>query len=792
MAPLHRKLVRELRASGVVIFSVILITGIGTACFVAMRSAHRSLSQARDAYYAQGRMADFWITLKKIPRSETKHLLDVPGVTELHLRIRSPVTVDLEDTVKPLAGVALSLPDTRRPVLNQIQIVRGEYFTPQRRNEVIVNDVFASAHQLQIGQTIGVNIAGRRQELVLVGTAFSCEFIYPLGPAAIVPDRKGFGVFFLKESFAEEITDMEGAANEVLGRVLPQFRHAKPAILHEMERRLDEFGVLAATPLEDYPSNTFISQEIEGLATFALIIPTIFLATSAIILNVVMIRRVEQQRTIIGTLKALGYGDAAIGWHIMEFALIVGAFGAVIGCLAGQWLSAGMTRLYRQFYEFPRLDAHFYGDIHLEVILVAIGFAALGGWRGARTALALHPAAAMRQKAPPSARHIVLERLGWLWKHLDPSWRMAIRHMFRHPVRSLTSLLACLLGAAIMSLIFSMIEGIDHLMEFHFRWLYRSDATLFFKNEFGVEVLNEARRLPGVRKAEPLLSIPVTLRNRGKEKLIILTGIGQNASLTLPRDRWGHRISVPSTGFLMSRQLAKVMGVEVGEFLEWQPMRGQRRWHRTQVVGVMDDYVGTAVYAELSMLRRYLGEESAIGAVQLALDADPQHRADFLKAIRDRPRIEQVIFRADMESNLQKTLLQNIWIILSIEISFAGALFFGAILNGAVISLEERRRELATFYVMGYTPWQIGGLLGRESAIIVIAGLILGIPVGYLLTNFVVSTYQSDVMRMPLLFPPKVWIKTAICGGLFSLISHLVVQGMIVRSQWVEAVKVSE
>jgi len=206
----------------------------------------------------------------------------------------------------------------------------------------------------------------------------------------------------------------------------------------------------------------------------------------------------------------------------------------------------------------------------------------------------------------------------------------------------------------------------------------------------------------------------------------------------------------------------------------------------------MDDYVGTAVYADLSFLRRCLGEESALNMVQLAADANPRQRTRFLRAIRDRSQIEEIIFRADMESNLRNTLLQNIWVILSIEISFAGALFFGAILNGAVISLEERRREFATFYVMGYTPWQIGGLLGRESVIIVAGGLLLGIPLGYLLARLVVASYQSEVLRMPLLFPPKVWIETAVCGALFSLISHLLVQVMIWRTQWVEAVKVSE
>jgi len=792
MNPLHRKLMRELRSSGVVIFSVILITGIGTACFVAMRSAYRSLSQARDHYYAQGRMADFWVSVKRMPNSEVRRLEGIPGVAEFQLRIRSPVTVDLADFEKPLAGVALSLPDIRRPGLNQIQVLRGEYFTPQRRNEVIVNDVFATAHQLQIGQTISVNIAGRRQELVLVGTAFSCEFIYPLGPAAIVPDRKGFGVFFLKESFAEEITDMEGAANEVLGRVYPQYRKATRTLLHEIERRLDEFGVVATIPLEEYPSNTFLSQEIEGLSTFAFLIPTIFLTISAIILNVVMIRRVEQQRMIIGTLKALGYSDAAIGWHIMEFALIVGAVGALAGGAVGHWLSVGMTKIYRQFYEFPRLDAPLYEDILLEAVLVGVLCAAMGGWSGAKTALALHPATAMRPKPPPSGRHIVLERLGWLWSCLHPAWRMALRHMFRHPVRSATSLLACLLGAAIMSLIFCMIAGIDHLMEFHFRWLYRSDVTLFLKTERSMDTLKEVGRLPGVRKAEPLLSMPAILRHYEKEKLTSVMGIESTATLTLPRDREGHRVPVPETGFLMSRQLAKMMDIHIGEFVEWQPMRGQRRWHRTQVVSLMDDYVGTAIYADLSFLRRCLGEESALNMVQLAADANPQQRTKFLRTIRDRSQIEEIIFRADMESNLRNTLLQNIWVILSIEISFAGALFFGAILNGTVISLEERRREFATFYVMGYTPWQIGGLLGRESIIIVAGGLLLGIPLGYLLSRLVVASYQSEVLRMPFLFPPKVWIQTAVCGALFSLISHLLVQAMICRTQWVEAVKVSE
>ncbi|MGB9687844.1 ABC transporter permease [Thermogutta sp.] len=789
---LHRKLLRELAASGMTVLAIVLVTMVGIACFVAMQSAHRNLSWARGYYYSRGRMADFWISVKKLPREELFRLKNIPGIVEIQPRIRFPVTVDLPDQNKPLAGVALSLPDVLRPTLNQIEILRGGYFTGTRPNEVIVNDVFAQAHGLRVGQKITLNLGRRREDLTIVGTAFSCEFVYPLGPAAIVPDREGFGIFYLKESFAQDVYDMAGAANELVGRLKPSGQETVRTILAEVERRIEEYGVISTIPLDEYPSNTFLSQEIEGLRTFAFIIPAVFLVVAAIIVNIVMIRRIEQQRIIIGTLKALGMDDRVIGWHVLEYALVVGALGGVLGCGLGQWLAGAMTQLYRRFYEFPALPSRWYPDLHVEAVALAILAAGAGGWQGMRRSLALEPASAMRPAAPPLGGSVFLERFRLLWGALTPAWRMVVRYLFRHPFRTVAGLLTGILATAVMSMILSLSVGIDYLMIFHFEWVYRSDATLVLKGEQNDSVLEEVRRLPAVRWVEPILAVPVTLRYRAREKLTTITGLRQDRLLTAPRDRVGHAIAIPPVGFVISRQLAKELGLAAGDDVEWRPVKGRREWYCSPIAAVANDYVGTAVYANIAYLDRILGEECPVNRVQLSLDENPQQRTRFFQELKRLAGIEEVLNHADMKGNLEKTLLRNIWVILSIEIGFAGTLFFGALLSAGVIAVEERRREFAALYVTGYTPLQIGGLLAREHLFILLIGLIMGLPLGYVLSDYVVGTYQSEVLRMPLLFPPRVWLLTAFWGTVFAAASHLVVETMIWRTAWLEAIKANE
>ncbi|MGC3969669.1 MAG: hypothetical protein QM775_20765 [Pirellulales bacterium] len=331
MRVLDRKLGRELRSSSFLLLAVGSIMAIGVSAYAALGSAYRNLMTAQRLYYAECRMADFTVDLKKAPLADAAAIAELPGVVEIRPRIQFFATVDLENVVEPINGIVISMPNERRTVINDIVLRQGGYFTDRRDNEVILNDAFARANNVYPGQWIHLLLNNRRQELFVVGTAISSEFTYLVGPGSFVPDSKRLGVFYIKQTFAEEVFDFQGACNQVVGRVTPSLRDRPDEILRRAELLLDSYGVLNTVPLRDQPSNRFLSNEIMGLRAFGIINPAIFLAVAALVLNVLMSRLAEQQRVVVGTLKALGYSNMAIFWHFLKFGLAVGALSGLGG-----------------------------------------------------------------------------------------------------------------------------------------------------------------------------------------------------------------------------------------------------------------------------------------------------------------------------------------------------------------------------------------------------------------------------------------------------------------------------
>jgi putative ABC transport system permease protein len=216
---LDRKLRREFRGHAGMLLAVMSIIAVGVACLVTLATSYYNLSESKKLYYAQCQMADFSIELKKVPLSELDEMAAWSEVASIRPRIQYSAAVDLEGVLEPLNGVVLSLPDRKQPIINDIVLRQGGYFTDRRDNEVIVNEAFARSHRLQPGQWIKLILNNQQQELFIVGTAISSEYVYMLGGGAIIPDPKKFGVFYLKQSFAEEVLDFKGSANQVLGRL---------------------------------------------------------------------------------------------------------------------------------------------------------------------------------------------------------------------------------------------------------------------------------------------------------------------------------------------------------------------------------------------------------------------------------------------------------------------------------------------------------------------------------------------------------------------------------------------
>ena len=181
-----------------------------------------------------------------------------------------------------------------------------------------------------------------------------------------------------------------------------------------------------------------------------------------------------------------------------------------------------------------------------------------------------------------------------------------------------------------------------------------------------------------------------------------------------------------------------------------------------------------------------------MSGVQLAVDRRPERTAALYRELKRMPALQAISARRDMVENLDKILVENMGIFISGLVSFAGVVFFGSILNASLISLSERQREVATLRVLGYGPWQVGSLLLRESMIVTLVGTFLGMPIGYGLSVLTAMAYDTELFRFPVISTPGTWIWTLLLAVLFGLSAHTVVQIVVHRMDWLEALQANE
>ena len=792
MSMLDRKLRRDLGSSKLLLAAIVAIIATGIACFVGMASTYHSLGAARLSYYAQSRMADFWLNLKKAPNADAEALADLPGVAEVRHRIVFSIVVDLEGADKPIGGLVLSMPDVPVPVINNFVLRRGSYFSGGRRAEVIISEAFAKARRISPGTFMHLIFNGERRRVLVVGTAISAEHTYLMPPGSLVPDATSYGVFYVTRSFAEEVFNFEGACNSVVGLLTPAARSQPDETLRRITDTLDRYGVSDTIPLSQQGSNLTLTSEIAGLRVSAIIMPLIFLAVAALVLNVLMSRLAEQQRTIVGTLKALGYGNGRIFGHFVKYGLVVGLTGGVLGCALGQWMALGYTTIYRYYFEFPDLVCEWYPGLMAAGLAISAGCAVLGALRGVRAVLRLHAAEAMHARPPAAGGAVILERWRWLWRRLDFRWHMVLRGVLRHRFRTAMGLIASALAAALVALGLGMNDSLRYMLDFQFDKLLTSDYDLSFRDDLDFGAVDEARRLPGVSAVEPTLTVACTFQHGHRRKKMAVTGLIAGATLTVPHDAAGNPVRLPPVGVLMSTRVADALDLNVGDTVRVIPVKGTREARDVPVAGIVEVAFGLAVYADYDYLNRLVGEAAIVSGVQLEARHTPAQRRAFFRSLKRYPNVQSVVAVSELQREMEEEFVDQLLIMAVGIIVFAGIILFGSILNASLIALAERQREVATFRAMGYSAPEVGGIFLRENMLVNVIGALAGVPLGYWLIYLMTVEFNNDLYTMPVVFKPLSMIATVVVAVLFVLASHVIVQRALKRIDWPQAIKLKE
>jgi putative ABC transport system permease protein len=784
---LSRKLVREILEYRGQLFSIAAVVAVGIMTVLTMRGTYESLLLSMEEYYRDARFPQVWSQLERAPESLRRRIERLSGVAVVETRVSFAASLDVEGVEQPALGQFVSIPERGRPRLSELHLETGRYVAPGRRDEVIISQNFAIANAFVPGDTLRAIINGRERELEIVGTAISPEYSYAVPPGALYPDDERFGIVWMSRDALGPAYDMDGAFNEVLLTVAPGA--LEDHVIKQLDRLLDPYGGLGAYGREDQVSHQILQGELDQNRTMGTAIPAVFLLVAAFLLHLVLGRLIATQRTEIAVLKAFGYTDAEVGRHYLGFALAAVAAGTLVGIGAGIGLGRSMVRLYGDYFDFPTLRYEIGWDLVLIAAGVSLAAAGLGALGAVRRAIRLPPAEAMRPEPPASFKPGAFERLG-LGSLLPASGRMILRNVERTPLRSVFSSVGVAFAVAILVIGLFMFDGVDYMMDLQFRVAQREDLALTFNHPLSRSVEHDLTHLKGVTRVEPYRIVPVRLRAGHRERENAILGIEAGTRLRRIVTAGGGTHPLPPEGLLLSAMLAEQLSVGRGDSLQVEVLEGERRTARVAVAGIVEDFMGLAVYMDLDALHALArGERSYTGAW---LRVDEPSRAALNRRLKELPAVASVASPAQMLASFEERLAEGLFIGLFFILGFSGVIAIAVIYNGARIALSERGRELASLRVLGFTRREVAVLLLGEQAVTTLIGIPLGMALGYLLAVAVSAGLQTETYRIPLIVSTRTYLAAATVTLLAGVVSGGIVRRRLNRLDLIAVLKTRE
>jgi putative ABC transport system permease protein len=751
-------------------FSIAAVTATAIMTVLTMRGTYESLYSARESYYQTSRFPDVWASLERAPESVKSQLLQIEGVSAVDTRITFASTLDLENRTSPAIGrfYSASPPDE---MLGALHLRSGRWVKDSDRDQVMVSEKFALANHFADGDTLRAIINGRLRHLEIVATAISPEHSYAVPQGSLFPDDEQYGVLWMSPKAMGAAYNMEGAFNEVAltisSRVDIRF------VQSEVDRILKPYGGLGSYTRQTQLSNLFLESELNSNKQTGTIIPGIFLAVVAFLLNIVMRRLISTQRQEIAVLKAFGYTNMDVGLFYLKFALSAVMAGAVVGMVSGVWLGGLMIDVYRDYFDFPDLTYHLSPSLLVFAVAVSSIAAVVGALGGVRGAIRLPPAEAMRPQSPARFTKGLLEHFAF-FKRLPSAMRMVVRNIERRPLKTIFSAVGVAFSVAILVIGLFLFDGMYYMMDLQFNVAQREDLTVTFNKALPERIRYDLGRIEGVNRIEFNRMVPVRITKGALKREMAITGrkVGDELNRIVHSD--GIIIPLPLHGLVVSQILADQLHLKRGDSVQVEILEGERRKESVPIVGIVEDFLGMNAYMHMESLNDLVRGPRLVTGANLSVMGDNQD--DVAKTLSTIPMVASVSSPRRGFELFKKQMSEGLMVSMFFLIGFSSIISVAVIYNGARISLSERGRELASLRVLGFSKKEVSVLLFSEQAVITLCSIPIGWYIGKVLAGVSISQMASESYRFPFVVDWETYAFSAIITIIAAIGSSLIVR----------------
>ena len=485
----------------------------------------------------------------------------------------------------------------------------------------------------------------------------------------------------------------------------------------------------------------------DNLKKIGNIFPIIFFAISVLVSLISMMRMIEEDRVENGTLKSLGYNSFHITLKYVIYSLLATTIGSSVGAIFGSYMIPSVIwNIYTKIFFIPKfiyLLKSDYNALGLWICILCIcGTSVIVCIKNLREV----PANLMRPKAPKSGKKILLERINFIWKKLKFSDKITIRNIFRYKSRVITTILGIAGCTALILAGFGLKDSIKDVIDFQFNNIIKYDKMLM-TNE-SINQIDIEKELLNDDKVENYTNVNTqnikVLFNDEEQEVTMITPDDFNdisKSISLINLKTNNVIdNISDNSCIISEKTAKLLDIDVGDKISL--LDNDNNKYDIKVSYIIKNYINQYLYINKNTYNN-LFKDYKINSVLISLKDEDKNSKEFDKKYISNGYALTIVDNDDIKSSMND-MLGSIDSIVAILIIAAASLAFVVLYNLSNINISERKREIATLKVLGFYPSEVDKYINRETVLLTILGIGIGLLFGSYLSHFIISTCEPD------------------------------------------------
>ncbi len=566
------------------------------------------------------------------------------------------------------------------------------------------------------------------------------------------------------------------------------------AKINDAEKEIAELEQPQWYVLDRNSNSGFVSfsSDADRIKSLSIVFPLIFFLVASLVALTTMTRMIDEERSIIGTYKALGYSSMRIMSRYLMYAFLASITGSLLGIiLLSRLLPLVVWDAYRMLYIAPDMITKYDPSLVLISAAAAILCTMISTYFACRNSLAEQPSSLLLPRAPKPGKRILLERIGFLWKRLSFNSKVTARNLFRYKKRMLMTLIGIAGCTALVLTGFGIKDSISDIVSNQFNIIYKYNVQVTIEKELEAEALEilENNEYFSSYTLVSQIGTDITSENSTVSGYALIPENSENFDdFVMLRSRTTHeKIDFNKQSVIISEKAAEKLGVSVGDNIMIKD--DDDRYLTFVITGITENYIYNYLYIAPELYSKVSNNAAKINSTLcICTKTDETEKKSISDLLLGCNNIGSVVF-SDEYSTTFNGMIKSLNLVTVVLIILAALLAFIVLYNLININITERRKELATIKVLGFYDREVSSYIFRETIILTILGCIFGLILGVFMHRLVINTIEVDMVMFGRTIASSSYLFSSLLTIMFSVIVELIMKPKMKTIDMVESLK---